>query len=321
MAEISPPHSSELVFVIGKGHDSIEGDEFGIMRWDPVTREESLIGRFPMRPRAMLASLEDKLYLIGGLDSSKQPTKIVNSYCTSDAGLWEEGFLSVGRAYVTGACSLKEILVCGGWGGNGDQSLSSCEVFESTQNRWTSMPSLKMARSSCGVVWLPDGRVFVIGGYAGGGVYINSVEMTTREWSSEGAAAGVWRNVAGMLTARTVFAAVVVQGLVIVAGGYTTDQELLSTVELFTPPAASDPQAIGQWISMQPMPLPMWCLAGVTSGETVFVFDGESSKIQRFRPSVANTQWSASAGFANWIWDEEVSLKLLNNYNHPIVFK
>lgn len=37
-------------------------------------------------------------------------------------------------------------------------------------------------------------------------------------------------------------------------------------------PAATDPQAIAQWTSMKPMPLPIWCLAGVALGEAVFVF-------------------------------------------------
>lgn len=133
------------------------------------------------------------------------------------------------------------------------------------------MPSLETARTGCRVVWLPDGRVFAIGGWAGRD-RLNSVEMTRREWSSEGAAAGNWRNVARMLTARSHFAAVVVHDLILVAGGWTTGHVVLSSVELFTPPAAADPQALGQWTGMQPMPSPMLCLAGVASGEAVFVF-------------------------------------------------
>jgi len=133
------------------------------------------------------------------------------------------------------------------------------------------MASLETDRQNCQVVWLLDGRVFAIGGYDGDR-YLNSVEMTRREWSSEGEAAGNWRNVARMLNARATFAAVVVHGLILVAGGWTTGHGLLSSVELFTAPAAADPQALGQWTGMQPMPSPMACLAGVASGEAVFVF-------------------------------------------------
>jgi len=151
------------------------------------------------------------------------------------------------------------------------------------------MPSLKMGRSNCRVVWLPDGRVFAIGGYDERG-FLNSVEMTRREWSSEDAPAGDWRNVARMLTARPEFAADVVHGLILVAGGFTTGFLRLSSVELFTPPAAADPQALGQWTAMQPMSSPIACFAGVASGEAVFVFERDASKIQRFRPSAANAQ-------------------------------
>jgi len=80
----SPPCPSQPVFVIGKGA-SIGRGEFGIVRWDPLTGEESHIGRFPYRPFAMLATLEDKLFLIGG-DFSGQPTKTVHSFCPGDAG-------------------------------------------------------------------------------------------------------------------------------------------------------------------------------------------------------------------------------------------
>jgi len=315
----SSSRPSEPVFVIGKGDAPIGDDDYGIVRWDNLTGQEFLIGRFPYRPWAILASLEDKLFLIGGGHWS-EPTKMVQSFGTSDARLRLEADLSVGRRSFGVASSRDEILVCGG---RGDECkyLSSCEVFQSMRNRWMAMPSLDRASADCQVVWLTDGRVFAIGGYAGGGEYLNSVEMTIREWSSESAAARIWRNVARMLTARYLFAAVAVHGLILVAGGETTGQVNLSSVELFTPPPAADPKALGQWTSMQPMPSSMWCYAGVASGESVFVFDSFSSKIQRFRLSSANAQWSAPAAFSGWNWDEDASLKLLNKWIQPIVLK
>lgn len=103
---------------------------------------------------------------------------------------------------------------------------------------WTSMPSLSLARSTCRVVLLPSGHVFLIEGYVGGRERLNSVEMMTREWSREVAAGGSWRIVAGMFTAQSALTAVVVHGLIIVAGGRTTGGVTLSSVELFTPPTA-----------------------------------------------------------------------------------
>lgn len=37
--------------------------------------------------------------------------------------------------------------------------------------------------------------------------------------------------------------------------------------------------------------------------------------------AVSSLQWSASAGFDDWIWDEDTSMKLINKWNQPIAFK
>lgn len=135
------------------------------------------------------------------------------------------------------------------------------------------IPCLNLARAACRVVWLPDGRIFAIGGYAGEKTgFSNSVEMTTREYFTDGVVARIWHNKARMLNARSTFAAVIAHGLILVAGGWTVGNVKLSSVECFTPPAASDPSALGQWTSILSMPSPMVCLAGVASGKAVFVF-------------------------------------------------
>lgn len=134
------------------------------------------------------------------------------------------------------------------------------------------MPSLAVARQGLRVVWLSDGRVFAIGGNEKDNAWFNTVEMITREWSTEGAGAGIWRNVAGMLTARTFFGSITMHNLVLVAGGCTAGDATLSSVEVFTPPAATGTEDLGQWTGIKPMLSPMTCFAAVVYDEAVFVF-------------------------------------------------
>lgn len=75
----------------------------------------------------------DKLYLIGG-GWPEPPTGMVQSFRPRDAGLREEAALLVARHSFGVTSSQKEIVVCGGFGFR-DLVLSSCEVFQSTQNR------------------------------------------------------------------------------------------------------------------------------------------------------------------------------------------
>lgn len=50
---------SKAAFVIGQGA-TLKYDQFGIVRWNPETGDEFLIGCFPFRPNAYLATLEGR---------------------------------------------------------------------------------------------------------------------------------------------------------------------------------------------------------------------------------------------------------------------
>jgi len=122
-------------------------------------------------------------------------------------------------------------------------------------------------------------------------------------WNTDWVGDSVWRKVAEMLNARSVFAAIVLHDLVFVAGGKTTGGVVISSVELFTQPAVDDQLALGQWTGIQPMPSPMYCFSGVVFGEAVLILDLNSSKTQRYRPSRSNAQmqWTTTVGFAGWV--------------------
>jgi len=174
------------------------------------------------------------------------------------------------------------------------------------------MPPMETARRDFQVVWLPDGRIFAMGGWD-----LNSVETLHREWAFDGETTGQWRRCSPMLKARADFAAVVLQGdVVLVAGGDS------STVELFTPPPAADgPRALGQWTSLQPasgFQSVFSSFTGVFSDGVVFIFESDSSKIRRFRPSRTNAN---PVELADWIWDEELSLTAVNKKLFSVTFK
>lgn len=110
--------------------------------------------------------------------------------------------------------------------------------------------------------------------------------MMIQEWNTKTVGKGDWRQVAGMLTARSNFATIVVQNIILVAGGMTAGDVLLSSVECFTPPAVADNWNLGQWTSIQPMPMPLISFAGVLSDETVLIF---GTLIFSHGPSTAKT--------------------------------
>ncbi len=114
-------------------------------------------------------------------------------------------------------------------------------------------------RSDFGIAWMPDGRLFAIGGNTGASGQTASVEMlpccnTEAANATTATATDTWTYVAPLPTARQGHAVTVLEGKVIVAGGL--DER---GVEYFTPP--SDFNKLGQWTSIHPLPNPMSLLS------------------------------------------------------------
>ncbi len=114
-------------------------------------------------------------------------------------------------------------------------------------------------RSDFGIAWLPDGRLFAIGGNRGASGQTSSVEMlhycsARKAATTPATAIDTWSYVAPLPTARQCHAVTVLEGKIIVAGGLEE-----RGVEYFTPP--SDVNKRGQWTSIYPLPNPMTILA------------------------------------------------------------
>ncbi len=106
-------------------------------------------------------------------------------------------------------------------------------------------------RMNFAAVWVPDGRIFAIGGNSGINGPTDKVEMLScSNWETEPTASGAWSFVAPLPKARHSHATAFLRGKLIVAGGAGE-----CGVEVFTLPTPEFPN--GQWTSVFPLPEPM----------------------------------------------------------------
>ncbi len=97
-----------------------------------------------------------------------------------------------------------------------------------------------------GLEWVPDGRLFAVGGFGADHLPVKSVEMLECSWTSDAPPTSTWRDVAPMLERRAKHGVGYFAEKLFVAGG--TDSE---TVEYFTLPSADKPN--GEWTKVRPL--------------------------------------------------------------------
>lgn len=144
------------------------------------------------------------------------------------------------------------------------QSNAHCTKFTFCVQSWQAMPELQSPRYDFNVVWLPDGRIFAIGGFSG--AHLRSVEMLVRNWAFSGLTETSWRHITPMKSPRSDFAVVVWRDVVLVAGGNS------ETIELLTPPALSEPRARGQWTEIRLIESPLCGCTGALSDGNILIF-------------------------------------------------
>ncbi len=119
---------------------------------------------------------------------------------------------------------------------------------------WQTLPKMQTPRADFGVVWVPDGRIFAIGGNTGPDGTTATVEMLDCCDVHKAANTGTWSYVAPLPTARQCHAVTFLEGKIIVAGGIGE-----RGVECFSLPSSVN--KMGQWTSIYPLPKPMNLLA------------------------------------------------------------
>ncbi len=112
--------------------------------------------------------------------------------------------------------------------------------------RWTELTPLKEGRFALALEWVPDGRLFAVGGMEHTDWPLTTVEMLQCPWDTEEPVNSKWRYVAPMHHARDSHGLVYLEGKLIAAGGQGRD-----SVECFTLPTDDIPD--GQWVIIRPM--------------------------------------------------------------------
>ncbi len=136
--------------------------------------------------------------------------------------------LSDGRVLVVGGASTA---------GSSMPAITSVEVYDPTENTWTTLNPLSQARHSHTATLLDDSRVLVVGGSSNGTTALTSVEL----YDPTG---GSWSAAASLTTGRySHTAAKLGNGDVLIAGGSDASQNALSSAELYTPAAGGS----GSW--------------------------------------------------------------------------
>ncbi len=115
---------------------------------------------------------------------------------------------------------------------------------------WAALSPMNAARTWTAVSWVPDGRLFAVGGLGDDREPIASVEMLQCSWDTEVITRCNWQAVAPLNHPRAAHGLAFIYGRLVAAGGKRT-----STIEYFKLPCEEYPQ--GQWIEIRPMVLPL----------------------------------------------------------------
>ncbi|KAL7061658.1 hypothetical protein AAHC03_0723 [Spirometra sp. Aus1] len=261
---------------------SAQGRRLQIVKYDPSNEKETVIGFAGDRTDAATVLFQGKFYFIGGSlnGNAVRGLEVFNPASKLPRRMPD---MMVARAKLAAVASDSEILVLGGL--NGVVFHDSCEAYSPVSNRWSPLPEMNAIRTSFAAVWLPDGRVFAIGGLQGNaessGSYLSSVEMLQRPFTKQGGdedkSPAQWTFVAPMLGARACHAAAVVGDKIVVVGGLAdpTPGQYLVTAELFSPP--KDDSGKGQWTSLGNKLTRQMSIAGtVVFNGAIYTIGGEN---------------------------------------------
>ncbi len=114
-------------------------------------------------------------------------------------------------------------------------------------------PDMQEARANFGIIWVPDGRLFAIGGTISSGGPTATVEMLETSHFGNSPASSpsrVWDFVAPMSNPRQSHGVALLDGKLVAVGGIDE-----SSVEVFTLP--TEDNALGQWSTIYPLPSPL----------------------------------------------------------------
>uniref|UniRef100_A0A8C2BQ36 Kelch domain containing 8A n=1 Tax=Cyprinus carpio TaxID=7962 RepID=A0A8C2BQ36_CYPCA len=234
------------------------------------------------RAGAAVAVLGKQLLVVGGMGKDQRPLKAVEVYSTEE-GKWRKRCslreasmgLSVtvrGRKtlfynpfYISYKYSLMhlqyEAFNCGR---QCKRLVKAFEVFDMESRTWSSLPSLPCKRSYSGVLWDSAGHLCWLGGLRQGGIHQSS--KFTKNVNIFDTNQGKLDTVP-LKTKRADFAAAIVRGRMIMAGGLGHQPSVLDTVEAFHPEKR-------KWERLSPMVTPRCSATSIVIRDRLLVVGG-----------------------------------------------
>lgn len=106
------------------------------------------------------------------------------------------------------------------------------------------LPNLRRCRTKAAAAWLPDGRIFVIGGKLDSEIqsWSDTVEMYARPWNKFNIVRNRWENATPMPDPVVAPSAALFRGKIFVVGTDSTN--------IFSPPSEADDSEPGQWTGL-----------------------------------------------------------------------
>lgn len=213
------------------------GGERVLEAYDPASDTWAELARLPEgRHHLMATGFQGRLYLFGGgTGLSFNPKDSAWVYDPADDS-WSDLPVMPEPRFAGAAVSLKNaVYIIGGTGGSG-----ATLVFHVDENRWSQLPAPETTREhTAAVAFL--GEIWSLAGRWQGVGELARVEILNPQ-------SGEWRSASPLSVPRGGFAAAVVQGLIIVAGGEVImTRQAVASVEIFDP-------AIGTWAAGPNLP-------------------------------------------------------------------
>lgn len=126
----------------------------------------------------MTALTSGDLLVAGGCDRDGCTSATASSFVLSGESATRVADLAQARdAHTAVTLADGRVLVVGGFAEEGRPPLSSAELFDPEQGRWTTTGSLRLGRGGHAAALLGDGRVLVAGGWVGPSTYTDTTEI------------------------------------------------------------------------------------------------------------------------------------------------
>ncbi|XP_063072521.1 kelch domain-containing protein 8A [Engraulis encrasicolus] len=148
------------------------------------------------------------------------------------------------------------------------RSLKAFEVFDMESRVWSVLPVLPCKRSYSGVLWDTAGRLCWLGGLRQGGMHQRS--KFTNNVNIYNPSEGLWlkpEETVSLKTKRADFAAAILGGRMVVAGGLGHQPSVLGTAEAFHPQKR-------KWEAIAPMTSPRCSASTIVIQDRLFVVGG-----------------------------------------------